>query len=93
MLDGKWKSEDTWGGLDAGMVVMSPYTNMPDDVKKMARRPRRRSRPARCIRSSVRSSIRTARQLECKGGTRLDDGQILSMNFYVKGIDDKVPGK
>ena len=36
VLEGKWKSEDTWGGLDSGMVVMAPYTNMPDDVKKMA---------------------------------------------------------
>jgi len=31
--------------------------------------------------------------VECKGGTHLDDGQILGMNFYVKGIDDKLPGK
>ena len=31
--------------------------------------------------------------VECKGGTHLDDGQILGMNFYVKGIDDKFPGK
>jgi basic membrane protein A len=29
----------------------------------------------------------------CNGGSHLDDGQILSMNFYVKGIDDKFPGK
>ena len=29
----------------------------------------------------------------CKGGDHLDDGQVLSMNFYVKGVDDKVPGK
>src|SRR6202022_4939767 len=35
-LDGKWKSEDTWTGLKEKMVVMAPYTNMPDDVKKMA---------------------------------------------------------
>ena len=35
-LDGTWKSEDTWGGLNDDMVVMSPYKNMPDDVKKMA---------------------------------------------------------
>ena len=35
-LDGKWKSDDIWGGLKAKMVVMAPYTNMPDDVKKMA---------------------------------------------------------
>ena len=35
-LDGKWKSEDIWAGLKDKMVVMAPYTNMPDDVKKMA---------------------------------------------------------
>ena len=36
VLDGTWKSTDTWDGLDKGMVVMAPYTNMPDDVKAMA---------------------------------------------------------
>src|SRR5476649_180605 len=35
-LDGKWDSADTWGGLKSKMVVMAPYTNMPDDVKKLA---------------------------------------------------------
>src|SRR6202166_2809636 len=25
-LDGNWKSEDTWGGLDTRMFVMAPYT-------------------------------------------------------------------
>ena len=29
--------------------------------------------------------------VECKGGTALADGQILGMNWYVKGIDDKLP--
>src|SRR6478752_382287 len=36
VLDGKWTSTDTWGGLNSKMVVMAPYTNMPDDVKKLA---------------------------------------------------------
>ena len=35
-LDGTWKSEDFWGGLKSKIVVMAPYTNMPDDVKKLA---------------------------------------------------------
>src|ERR687894_1631258 len=35
-LDGTWKSQDTWQGLAEKMVVMSPYKNMPEDVKKMA---------------------------------------------------------
>jgi len=34
--DGTWKSHDTWGGLDSGMVKMGPYVNMPADVKAMA---------------------------------------------------------
>jgi simple sugar transport system substrate-binding protein len=32
------------------------------------------------------------KEVECKGGDKLDDGQVLGMNFYVKGIDDKIPG-
>jgi basic membrane protein A and related proteins len=93
VLDGKWKSEDTWGGIDAGMVVMAPYTNMPDDVKQMA------MATEAAIKSHTLHPFKCpivdqdGKTIECKGGTHLDDGQILSMNFYVKGIDDKVPGK
>src|SRR6202030_222239 len=36
VLDNKWTSGDVWGGLDSKLVVMAPYTNMPDDVKKAA---------------------------------------------------------
>ena len=38
-------------------------------------------------------STRTARRSNARAATTLDDGQILGMNFYVKGIDDKIPGK
>jgi simple sugar transport system substrate-binding protein len=31
--------------------------------------------------------------VECKGGDRLSNEQILSMNWYVKGVDDKIPSK
>jgi simple sugar transport system substrate-binding protein len=30
-------------------------------------------------------------EAECKGKGALSDEQILGMNFYVKGIDDKLP--
>ena len=35
-LEGTWKSEDTWGGMDTGMVEMAPYTNMPAEVRMAA---------------------------------------------------------
>ncbi len=93
VLDGKWKSEDTWGGLKAGMVVMSPYTNMPDDVKKMAMETEAAIKGGTLHPFKCPVVDQNGKTIECKGGTHLDDGQILSMNFYVKGIDDKVPGK
>ena len=36
VIDGTWKSEDTWGGMDTGMVEMAPMTNMPEDVAEVA---------------------------------------------------------
>ena len=35
-LDKKWATGDVWGGLNSKIVQMAPYTNMPDDVKKLA---------------------------------------------------------
>lgn len=92
-LDGTWKSEDTWGGLDSHMFAMAPYTNMPDDVKKIAEDAQAaitagKLRPFKCPVVG-----QDGKEIECKGGANLADGQILGMNFYVKGIDDKLPGK
>ena len=36
VLDGTWKSTDTWGGFESGMLAMSPFTNMPEDVAALA---------------------------------------------------------
>ena len=36
VIDGTWTSEDVWGGFAAGMLKMSPFANMPDDVKALA---------------------------------------------------------
>ena len=73
---------------------MAPYTNMPDDVKKLAEDTEAAiiDRQAAPVQVPGRRR-RTASTVECKGGTHLDDGQILGMNYYVKGVDDKVPGK
>jgi basic membrane protein A and related proteins len=92
-LAGKWTSTDTWGGLKSKLVVMAPYTNMPDDVKKMAE-----ATEAAIVAGTLHPFkcpviAQDGKEVECKNGKNLDDGQILGMNFYVKGIDDKIPGK
>ena len=91
VLDGTWKSEDTWGGLNAHMVVMSPYKNMPDDVKKLAEETQAAIASGKLNPFKCPIAKQDGSQVECKGNGALSDEQILGMNFYVKGIDDKLP--
>ena len=90
LLDGTWATQSSWWGLKEGLVKMAPYTNMPDDVKKMA--------------EDTEAAIKAGTLHPFKGpivkqdgteaipaGQTLDDGTLLGMNFYVKGIDDTIP--
>lgn len=90
VLDGTWTSEDTWGGFDSGMVEMAAYTNMPDDVAAMA------AKTEAAIRSGELHPFKGPimdqnGKLVVKEGEQLDDGELLKMNWYVKGVDDKLP--
>ena len=90
VLDGTWKSEDVWGGFDKDMVVMAPFTNVPEDVAKEA------AATAEKIRSGefhpFTGPIFKQDGSEAAGeGIIIDDGTLLGMNWYVKGIDDKLP--
>jgi basic membrane protein A and related proteins len=93
VLDNKWTSGDVWGGLKSKMLVMAPYTNMPDDVKKLAMETEAAIADGTLHPFKCPVVDQEGKSVECRGGTHLDDGQILGMNFYVKGIDDKIPGK
>jgi basic membrane protein A len=91
VLDGTWKSGDTWGGLAAGMVVMAPYKNMPDDVKALAEQTQADIKSGKLNPFKCPIVKQDGSAVECKGKDALADEQILGMNFYVKGIDDKLP--
>ena len=90
VLDGTWESTDTWDGIAPGMVRMSDYQNMPAEVAAKAR--------------ATEAMIASGELHPFKGpiynqegsmvigeGEVLDDGTLLGMNWYVQGVDDKLP--
>lgn len=88
-MDGTWKSQQSWEGLKQKILVMAPYTNMPDDVKKMAE-----ETEAKIVGGWNPFTGPVAKQDGSpwlKAGEVSDDGTLLGMNFYVKGIDDPIP--
>ena len=90
VLDGTWESTDTWDGIAPGMVRMAEYTNMPDEVVALA--------------METEAMIASGEMHPFAGpiynqegamvigeGEVLDDGTLLGMNWYVQGVDDKLP--
>lgn len=89
VLDGNWSSTDTWGGINTGMVGIADFTNMPEDVKKAAE----------ATLAEITSGKRHVFQgpiykqdgsLAVAEGSTLSDKDLLGMNWYIKGIEDKL---
>jgi simple sugar transport system substrate-binding protein len=88
-LDGTWKPDNVWLGIKDGAVKLAPYTNMPDDVKAMAEATEKKIAGGWNPFTGPVSKQDGSPWL--KDGEVADDGTLLGMNFYVKGIDDKLP--
>ncbi|AZV21899.1 MULTISPECIES: BMP family ABC transporter substrate-binding protein [unclassified Mesorhizobium] len=88
-LDGTWKPGNVWLGIKDGAVKLAPYTNMPDDVKAMAEATEKKIADGwNPFTGPIAKQDGTP---WLKDGEVADDGTLLGMNFYVKGVDDKLP--
>jgi simple sugar transport system substrate-binding protein len=91
VLDGTWKGgESSWDGLKDGILEMAPYTNMPDDVKAMAEATEAKIKSGE-IKPFTGPITKQDGTEWLKAGEQADDGTLLGLNFYVKGVDDKLP--
>jgi simple sugar transport system substrate-binding protein len=90
VLDGTWTSVQTFDGLKDGILSMAPYTNMPEDVKAMAMdtEAKIKSGELKPFTGPINKQDGTP---WLKEGESADDGTILGMNFYIEGVDDKLP--
>ncbi|MEL7272569.1 MAG: BMP family ABC transporter substrate-binding protein [Pseudomonadota bacterium] len=90
VMDGTWEQQDVWHGMDHGSVKMAPYTNMPEDVAKMAAETEAKIK-ANEFEPFTGPITKQDGTVWLKEGEKADIGTMLSMNFYVKGVDDQLP--
>jgi simple sugar transport system substrate-binding protein len=90
VIDGTWQQQDVWDGMKEGNVVMAPFTNMPDDVKQAAEEATAKIKSGEF--NPYTGPITKQDGTEwLKPGEVADNGTLLGLNFYVKGVDDKLP--
>lgn len=89
VIDGTWAQQDVWEGMEKGHVVMAPYTNMPDDVKKLAEETEAK------VKGGYEPFTGPIKKQDgsdwLKDGEVAENGVLLGLNFYVAGVDDKLP--
>ncbi len=90
VLDGTWKSQDSWKGIAAGEVKMAPFTNMPDDVRAAAEKAVAdvASGAVHPFAGPIRDRDGTER---IPAGAVADDGMLLGMDWFVEGVEGDLP--
>lgn len=91
VMDGTWKSTDSWYGLKQGMVKMAPYGDaVPQDVRELADQ----------VKQSIidgsfhpfQGPIKNQKgELVVKAGEVIPDKDLLSLNWYVEGVEGSIP--
>jgi len=91
VLDGSWKSADTWGGLDTGMVELAPYNSaIPGDVVADAQAAEKAivAGTLHPFQGPIKAQDGT---LKAKEGEVLSDEVLLGMDWYVEGVQGSLP--
>ena len=91
VMDGTWKSTDTWGGIGSGMVKIGEISDaVPADVKAeaLALKDRIASGDYHPFTGPINKQDGSP---WLAAGETADDGTLLGMNFYVEGLQGDIP--
>ena len=91
VMDGTWKSQDTWDGIGPGMVGIAKFSKkIPEDVRKMATKARDNLAAGK-LHAFTGPINKQDGSAWLKAGQTAPDGDLAGMNFYVQGIDGSIP--
>lgn len=91
VMDGNWESREVWGGIAQGMIDIAPFgPGVPQDVQDMV--------------MAAKEAIRKGEMHPFDGpvldqdgneaipaGRAMTDGELAKMDFYVQGVQGKLP--
>ncbi|GEO79928.1 BMP family ABC transporter substrate-binding protein [Pararhodospirillum oryzae] len=92
VMDGAWKSEDTWGGLASDMVHLSPYNTNELSPEIVAKAEEARTAIVNgTLHPFDGPLVNQAGETVLPAGQSLPDEKILSMDWYVQGVQGELP--
>lgn len=88
--DGTWKNEQYWGGLEEGIIDISPFGPMvPEEVKRLVSD--ERMKIEKHENAIFEGSIKDNKGKErVKKGVKMTDEELLKMDWFVEGVDGNI---
>jgi basic membrane protein A and related proteins len=90
VIDGNWESEDYFGHMNEGVVMMAPFTNMPDQVRSIAADIMQQISDGEYFAFTGPIKDQSG-EIRIQAGKVATDGELNSMNYYVEGITARFP--
>lgn len=90
VMDGSWKSEQYWGGLDDGLVDLAPISDkVPAEIKEQIE-----TKKAQMVNHEWDVFSGPVKdqdgKLKVEEGQTMSDGDMLGMNWFVAGVEGSV---
>jgi basic membrane protein A len=90
-MDGTWKSEAYWGAMSTGIVNLAPFgKNVPQDVKDLVDA-KQKEIIAGTFEVFTGPITDQSGKIHGEAGKPLTDEEVLSTNWFVKGIKGDIP--
>ena len=90
VLDGSWKSTDTWGGLESGMIRMAPLNKAVTEAAAKELDVATRAIASGRFKPFFGPVLNQAGKVAIPANQPLADKDILSMNWFVDGVEGKI---
>lgn len=91
VMDGTWKSEDLWPGIAEGVTDLAPLNDViPADVKALVAEKKQAIKDGTMRVFDGPIYDQSGKEVLSAGET-LDDNALKTFNWYVKGVEGKLP--
>ncbi len=90
VMNKTWKSGAYWGGADTGIIALAPISDkVPADVKQLVAEKQEAIKSGKLdiFAGPLKAQDGT---VKVKAGQKMTDGEILSFNWFVAGVDGKI---
>ncbi len=88
-MDGSWKPEDTWSGVREGMIAMAPLNSAAPEAAASAMKAQEAEMKAGKLPAFTGPIKDQSGKERVAAGAQLGDKEILSMNWFVQGVQGK----